>query len=208
MAIERKKTVREIHSYHNFVYSETHLLRYFDWLPIHSVLVALADICKKKLQTFSMGNPSTVFNRPHLQFWQSPFKFLTHSCIWSHSSAWGSLYSSLYSRTVSHYLDKRKQTDKNNNITMALIPCSATKASRAYSSAQRTGSFKLIWLECANITSSRGSLSSQQPRGMHGVWKLWQPNVNLEDLLWVRLLECNGACLPGPLHTSMHLIHV
>lgn len=109
-----------------------------------------------------------VSNRSHLQFWQIPFKSMTHNCIWSHSSALGSLYSSLYSRTVSHFLDKRKQTDKHNNITIALISCSATKASRAYSSAKRTESCKLIWLKLPNITSSKGSLSSQQPRVIHG----------------------------------------
>lgn len=133
-----------------------------------------------------MGNPSTAFNRPQSQFWQIPFKALTHGCIWSHSSALGSLHSSLYSRTVPPYLDNGKLTDKNNNITMALISCSATKASRASSSAKRTGSFKLVWLELANSPSSWGSLSSQQPRVMHGVWKLWQPNTKLEDLEWLR----------------------
>lgn len=193
----RKKIVREVRSSHNFLHSETYLLRYFDWIPICSVLVALTDICKK-LQTFSTGHPSIVSNRSHLQFWQIPFKPMTHICIWSHSSAWGSLYSSLYSGTVSHYLDKRKQTDKHNNITIALISCSATKASRAYSSAKRTGSCKLIWLKLSNITSTRGSLSSQQPRMIHGVCKLWQPNMNLEDLVWPRdcwstiLCACQG----------------
>lgn len=109
-----------------------------------------------------------VSNRSHLQFWQIPFKSMTHNSIWSHSIALGSLYSSLYSRIVSHLLDKRKQIDKHNNITIALISCSATKASRVYSSAKRTGSCKLIWLKLPSITSSKESLNSQQPRVIYG----------------------------------------
>lgn len=198
----RKKIVREVHSSHSSLHSEMYLLRYFDWIPICSMLVALTDICKK-LQTFSMGN--TLFLTDLIcNFGKFPSS-QPHIYIWSHSRALGSSYSSLYSRTVSHYLDKRKRTDKHNNITIALISCSATKASRAYSWAKRTGSCKLIWLKLPNITSSRGSLRSQQPRVIHGVCKLWQPR---RPYTTRGLLEYNTVCLPGLLHTGMYVTHI